>query len=363
MKLKQIIQRFSCVILLSVISLNAEITQPNQSELEKFKTTPTYQVLKEQENTYTHKEVMGEIEQSEKKALNNKFDISSIKVEEDEKNKELINSLNNVKFDEVMKNVKLVGDEVINAKVDEFMLDHKMKEELYKREDYFTIFYFISKSISINAIERFINDYKKLKEKNKNVNAKLILRGYPTFYGERTVGKIDSKTWFKKESIKSKFGTFTINDDGVWEYKVNKGVDTNLLPKKSIFNDTISYEDYKTKQKHKLEVELIVEEKVLKVVVKNSPDGMYHYLNDIRAKTELQPEDMEFYVNPWVFKQFNLEKVPAYALSKCKLPFKFKHCEALYLAKGEMNLATFFQILGDKTPSYKKFYFDIIEAK
>ncbi|MFX4240172.1 TrbC family F-type conjugative pilus assembly protein [Aliarcobacter butzleri] len=68
--------------------------------------------------------------------------------------------------------------------------------------------------------------------------------------------------------------------------------------------------------------------------------------------------------NPWAYEYFKLDRVPAYALSYCdKNNYRFKTCKHKFLAKGEISLTQFFEIVSDEENGYKKYYQKLIEAK
>lgn len=67
--------------------------------------------------------------------------------------------------------------------------------------------------------------------------------------------------------------------------------------------------------------------------------------------------------NPWAYEYFKLDKVPAYALSYCEKDYRFKNCKHKFLAKGEISLTQFFEIVSDEENGYKKYYQKLIEAK
>ena len=71
--------------------------------------------------------------------------------------------------------------------------------------------------------------------------------------------------------------------------------------------------------------------------------------------------DLTFH--PWAYDYFKLDRVPAYALSYCKKDFRFKTCEHKFLAKGEISLTNFFEIVSDENLEYKKYFQKLIEAK
>lgn len=89
-------------------------------------------------------------------------------------------------------------------------------------------------------------------------------------------------------------------------------------------------------------------------------DSMAKYVQNLQNE---RIEKLEVTFHPWAYDYFNIDKVPAFALSYCKKDFRFKECEHKYLVRGEMSLTNFFEIISDENPEYKKYYQKLIEAK
>lgn len=72
-------------------------------------------------------------------------------------------------------------------------------------------------------------------------------------------------------------------------------------------------------------------------------------------------------VHPYIYKYFNLKMVPAYIFSRCDLGgnFRFKKCKSneAILAKGDMSLVDFFNVLSENNKKYLKYYNQMIEAE
>lgn len=103
-----------------------------------------------------------------------------------------------------------------------------------------------------------------------------------------------------------------------------------------------------------------------RVVLRNWIDGDIKQ-TAVRFRKIIEEGGKDIKVNPinWeVFDGFNLQEVPAYALSYCnESDFWFKRCDNRYLVKGDVGLIKFFEILGDNNKLYKKYYFDLIETE
>lgn len=72
-------------------------------------------------------------------------------------------------------------------------------------------------------------------------------------------------------------------------------------------------------------------------------------------------------VHPYIYKYFNLKMVPAYIFTRCDIgnKFRFKKCRSneAILAKGDMSLVDFFNVLSDKDKRYLKYYNQMIKAE
>lgn len=95
-------------------------------------------------------------------------------------------------------------------------------------------------------------------------------------------------------------------------------------------------------------------------LIGGSFDSMANYVQNLQNE---KIKKLEVTFHPWAFEYFNLEKVPAYAISYCKEDFRFKTCEHKYLVRGELSLTNFFEIVSDEDENYKKYYQKLIEAK
>lgn len=97
-----------------------------------------------------------------------------------------------------------------------------------------------------------------------------------------------------------------------------------------------------------------------KGLVGGSFDSMAKYVQSLQSKG-ISSVDITFH--PWAYDYFKLDRVPAYALSYCKKDFRFKTCQHKFLAKGEISLTNFFEIVSDENFDYKKYFQKLIEAK
>lgn len=70
-------------------------------------------------------------------------------------------------------------------------------------------------------------------------------------------------------------------------------------------------------------------------------------------------------IHPMIFKEFKLDRVPAYAVSICNKGeyFSFKRCKNLYLAKGDASLEIFLKEISKRDKRFQKWYEEFIELK
>ncbi len=95
-------------------------------------------------------------------------------------------------------------------------------------------------------------------------------------------------------------------------------------------------------------------------LIGGSFDSMAQYVQNLQ---NLGIANIDITFHPWAFEYFDLDRVPAYALSYCKKDFRFKTCEHKFIAKGEISLMNFFEIVSDENNEYKKYFQKLIEAK
>ncbi|WP_418181231.1 TrbC family F-type conjugative pilus assembly protein (plasmid) [Aliarcobacter lanthieri] len=95
-------------------------------------------------------------------------------------------------------------------------------------------------------------------------------------------------------------------------------------------------------------------------LIGGSFDKMAEYVKSLQD-LGIQKIDLSF--NPWAYEYFDLQQVPAYALSYCERDYRFKTCNHKYLLRGELSLTNFFEIVSDENQYYKKYYQKLIEAK
>jgi hypothetical protein len=71
--------------------------------------------------------------------------------------------------------------------------------------------------------------------------------------------------------------------------------------------------------------------------------------------------NVHYQFHPWAFDYFSLNKVPAYALSSCKIDFRFRDCEHKYLLKGAVSFPEFTEILAKNNKEYENLRLDTID--
>lgn len=65
-------------------------------------------------------------------------------------------------------------------------------------------------------------------------------------------------------------------------------------------------------------------------------------------------------INPLMFMDLNLTKVPAYVISECPEDFKSLECVHKYIVKGDIPFEKFLDILNTKKTEYKGLYFKLV---
>lgn len=95
-------------------------------------------------------------------------------------------------------------------------------------------------------------------------------------------------------------------------------------------------------------------------LIGGSFDKMAEYVKSLQT---IGIEGITVGFSPWAYEHFKLQKVPAFALSYCDKEYKFKTCNHRFLARGEMSLLNFFELVSDQKNEYKKYYQKLIEAK
>lgn len=108
----------------------------------------------------------------------------------------------------------------------------------------------------------------------------------------------------------------------------------------------------------------IVGRTIFRGLIGDGMDGIPNWLIENENEKDLKrTPNVKYQFNPFAFKHFSLEKVPAFAISSCKKRFKFKTCEHKYLVKGNISFQNFLEILKENNPSYKQMFFDLVEVK
>jgi len=70
-------------------------------------------------------------------------------------------------------------------------------------------------------------------------------------------------------------------------------------------------------------------------------------------------------MDPRIFKAYQLNQVPAWIKTACPVNFEFKKCdtEKSFLAKGDMSLVDFYDLLSKQDNQYLNTYHQLIKAK
>jgi len=88
-------------------------------------------------------------------------------------------------------------------------------------------------------------------------------------------------------------------------------------------------------------------------VIQNIPKiDFVKYLNTM-YKPEYSKFDMK--MQPYVFKDLNITKVPAFLFSKCPARFKWKACKNIYIVRGDITLDKALEVVSDVNATFKKY--------
>lgn len=95
---------------------------------------------------------------------------------------------------------------------------------------------------------------------------------------------------------------------------------------------------------------------VFRGLINGSFTGSANFLKEIKKDNNIKNIDF-FPIHFHSFEYFNLNEVPAYALSICNNEqFRFSDCDHKYLIRGDISLRDFFEILNNYTNEYERYY-------
>jgi len=97
-------------------------------------------------------------------------------------------------------------------------------------------------------------------------------------------------------------------------------------------------------------------------LINNSFQESANLVKNIQEKEKIK--NIDFYpIHFHSFKKFQLEEVPAYALSICNNEqFRFSDCEHKYLIKGDISLTSFFEKIKEYGKEYEEYYYFLLEG-
>ena len=134
--------------------------------------------------------------------------------------------------------------------------------------------------------------------------------------------------------------------------------------------DTIFYL-FSTSQSEYMFYNFVEESSKLKKVNKNIK--YYGVVQGMLSKKQLQKlytpfkynkeleDDAVIKMQPFIFKDLDLKRVPVYLFSKCSMSeFKYKDCENKYIVRGEISLKKALDVVSKNDKSYLK-YLNILE--
>lgn len=171
------------------------------------------------------------------------------------------------------------------------------------------IFFFVDSAMSDEMFLRFSKEVGKILSSNKNITARIITNGLVITKEER-------------DSIQTQI------------YKAEK----ILSELKSKEKDTKNIEKEIQNLKYKKEGDF---------------DTFYRWAQKLYA-TGLRNVKIQFH--PQAFKDLDLNKVPAYLLSRCHQDFRFQTCKHIAVVRGNVSLLSFFEMLKEDKPEFGEFY-------
>lgn len=98
-------------------------------------------------------------------------------------------------------------------------------------------------------------------------------------------------------------------------------------------------------------------------VLRGFPKDFKNYINNIVKQAKNTSAILK--IHPFIFRHFNLKRVPAYAIAYCYKGenFSFKECDIHYLIHGDIALSDVFRRVGDVDSTYTQYYFKMIKPK
>lgn len=98
-------------------------------------------------------------------------------------------------------------------------------------------------------------------------------------------------------------------------------------------------------------------------LINDTLDGIPNWFKKSEKKGLKRSPIIKYQFHPWAFKYFSLDKVPAFALSKCKKDFRFKTCDHKFLIKGNMTFKNFLETIAEYHSEYNKVLHDLVEVE
>lgn len=222
--------------------------------------------------------------------------------------------------------------------------------------------------ININANDKFNNFFQNMKAYDSNMNNKTVLE--ENLDRNISISK-DNKNFFNKikaDTLKNMESSIPWIAKKMTPNDVNKSIIENAF-KEPIVVDTIFYL-FSTSQNNYALYNFIKEVSKLKKV---NHDIQYSgVVQGILSQGDLSELQKPFEYNeslskealirmhPFIYRELNIKKVPAYLFSKCPIEFEFKKCENKFLIRGDISLIEALHQVTKEDDSYIK-YLDFLQ--
>lgn len=229
--------------------------------------------------------------------------------------------------------------------------------EKIQNNENITIFYFISGDSNHESIRSFMTYIDILNSHNSNIKGKILLNNYPDNFVDTYSDTLN--TAVEETSKNTSKGSIIINENGDYTYKINN---ISGLKSGEKYQESISY-NKKTGEQGLITLNLKADDNgQLKIVGKTVVDSMVPYLKKLKEKN-IGSTNVKFHIHPWAFDSLKLKVVPAYLFSKCDSDnFKFRDCENEFIAKGNITLEYFIELISEKDTKYKALHNSLKEG-
>jgi len=187
-------------------------------------------------------------------------------------------------------------------------IDNKFSSFIGKNKKTLTIFFFVDSHMSIESFKRFSDEMSRIRLVNRRAEGRILTNGLVIMDEEKKSYLKDLK---KLKRIKNKTDE-NLKQIKKLEYLSEGNFDTNYRWMK------------------------------------------YLYQSGLRG--------LKIHFHPYAFKRMELNRVPAYLVSKCSSDdFSFKKCNHIALVRGNISLRKAFEIFSEDDDSFLKYYQSLLQ--